>query len=102
MRGVLLHALVGIDADGTGIGQPEGARGPRPLVDQVQRQRLAQLQPDHLVEPGLADVEHQKSTAYCRKDEKLMQEGSHVAPRERIVEWLIPAVEQNLADRCCD
>ena len=73
--GILLHALVGIDADGAGIGEPEGARRPHPFVDQVERQRLAQLQPDHLVEPGLTDVEHQQPAGYCRKDEKLVQEG---------------------------
>ncbi|ESY24321.1 hypothetical protein X750_09660 [Mesorhizobium sp. LNJC394B00] len=66
---------------------------------QVERQRLAQLQPDHLVEPGLSDVEQQQRAGNHGKDHQLMQEGRHVATRQRIVERLVPAVEQNLADR---
>jgi len=69
------------------------------LIDQVERQRLAQPQPDHLVEPGLADVEHQKRSGDHRKYDKLMQEVRHVASRQRIVEGLVPSVEQNLPDR---
>ena len=68
-------------------------------LDQIERQRFAQLQPDHLVEPGLADIEHQQPAGDGGKDEKLVQEGLHVAACERVVERLVPAVEQNLADR---
>lgn len=102
VRGILLHALVGVDTNGAGIGQAESARRPHPLVDQIERQRLAKFQPDHLVEPGLTYVEHQQPAGNDCKDEKLVQEGCHVSARERIVERLVPAVEQNLADRGCD
>ncbi len=50
MARILVHALVGIDADLTGI--PEHHQPPRrqPLLDQVARQ-FARLQLDHLVRP---------------------------------------------------
>ena len=99
MARILMQALVGIDADGAGIGEPEGAPRPHPFADQVERQPLAQLQPEHLVEPGLGDIEHQQPAGDFGEDQQLMQEGRQIAPRQRVVEGLVPAVEQDLPER---
>ncbi|MNT64693.1 hypothetical protein D3C72_2026110 [compost metagenome] len=72
---VFVHALVGIDADGAGIGQTEGAGGPHPFVDEVERQAFSKLQPDQLAEPGLRHVENEQRSGNLGKDDELVQEG---------------------------
>ena len=72
--------------------------GPQPLVDQVERQALAQLEPDHLVEPLLGDIEHEQAAGDGRKDRQLVQEFGKVTPRQRVKERLVPAIEQDLPD----
>ena len=99
MRRVLLHALVRIDADGTGMGKAEGPVRPHPFLDQVRRQRLAQAQPYALVEPLLADIKDEQPAGDRREHHQLMQELGKVAPLDGIVEGLVPAVEQDLPER---
>ncbi len=99
MPGILLHALVGIDADGAGIGEPEGAARPHPFLDQVERQRLAQPQPHHLVEPGLPDAKRQQHAGDADEQFELMEEGRKVFALHRVVERPVPAVEHNLHQR---
>ena len=71
---VFMQALVGIDADGAGIGEAEGAPRPHPFADQVARQPFAQLEVQHLVEPGLRDIEHEQPAGDFGKDQQLMHE----------------------------
>ena len=67
MACVFMHALVGIDADGTGIGKAKGARRLHPFADQIKRQAFPQFDPDPLIEPGLQHVENQKRPAIWPK-----------------------------------
>ena len=69
-----MQPLVGIDADGAGIGEAKRPFRPHPFADQVQRQPLAQLEPEHLVEPGLRDVEDEQHAGNLGKDDQLVKE----------------------------
>ncbi len=60
MARILVNPLVGIGADRPGAGETESAPWLHPFAEQVHRQALSQLQPDHLVEKGLHHVEDQQ------------------------------------------
>ena len=95
---ILVQALVGIDADGAGIGQPECAPRPHPFADQVARQPFAQSEMQRLADPGLRDIEHQQPAGDLGEHHQLMHERRQVAPRQRVVERCVPAVEHHLAE----
>ncbi len=44
MARVLVHTLVGVVADGTGVGEPEGPAGLQPVPDEIVGEPGAQLQ----------------------------------------------------------
>ena len=98
MTCVLVQPLVGVDADGPGIGEAKRPFRPHPLADQVQCQPFAQLDPEHLVEPGLRNVEDEQHAGNLGEDDQLVQERLKIAALQRIIERSIPAVEDNLAD----
>ena len=55
VAGVLLHPLVGVDADLAGVGEQAGAPGCEPLVEQVAGEPGPQAVADRLLQPGLGD-----------------------------------------------
>ena len=61
MPGVLVDALIGIDADLAGAGETKGAPRLQPLVHEIVDEALPQLELGHLIEPALSDIEDQQS-----------------------------------------
>ena len=96
--GVLVQALVGVDAELARLLQPQRAAGPHPLVEQVAHQPLAQLDVQIAVQPALRDVEHQQRAGDLAEHHELVQEVGHVLALDGVVEGLVPAVEQHLAE----
>ena len=83
-------------ADGAGIRQPERTRRAHPFSDQVLGQAFAQAQLDDLAEPGLQNIENEKHAGDLGEDDELMEKGRKVASLERVVERLVPSVEDDL------
>ena len=96
VAGILVHALVGIDADRPGIGEAEGAPRSQPLSDEIAHEAFAQLQLGHLAEPPLRDVEYEKATGDDAEHPELRHEAGEIAARQRVVEGLVPAVQPDL------
>ena len=61
MPRIFMHALVGIDADRTDLGQPVGAMGLQPFTHQILDQALAQLELQHFGQPALDHIQDQKA-----------------------------------------
>ena len=99
MLGVLLDALIGIDADLAREAQQVDAFAYQPLVEQVMRQPFAQPYVHHRAQPGLADDQHQQSAGDHREDHELGDEPRHVPLLDRLVEGALPAVEPDLPGR---
>ena len=97
MARVLVHALIRVDADGAGIRQPEGASRLHPVVDETLHQSFAELELQHFVEPTLRDVEDQQATGDQEENAELIEKLAHIAPRQRIEEGFVPAVQPDLS-----
>ena len=97
--GVLLDALIGIDADLAREAQQVNAFADQPLVEQVMRQPFAQPDVNHLPQPGLADDQHQQTARDHSKDYELGHEIRHVPLLDRLVEVALPDVEPDLPGR---
>ena len=70
----------------------------QPLADEVAHQALAQLELGHLAEPASAPtLRTSRPPAITQNMPSCDQEAGEVAPRQRIVEGLVPAVEADLA-----
>ena len=98
MPGVLVQPLVGVDAELARLLQLQRAARPHPLVEQVAHQPLAQLDVQIAVQPALRDVEHQQRAGDPAEHHELVQEVGHVLALDGVVEGLVPAVEQHLAE----
>ena len=94
---ILVHALVGVVADGTGVGEPERAAGLQPVPDEIVGEPGAQLQFQRLAEPALPDVQHQQAAGDDGEHAELQDELVQITARQRVVEGLVPAVEPDLA-----
>ena len=94
---IFVHALIGIDADMAGIGEPEGAARHEPVLDEIVREALAQLELQGFAEPPLRHVEHQQRACDDAEYAQLHQEPAKVPVRQRVIEGLIPAVEADLS-----
>ena len=97
--GVLLDALVGIDADLAGKAQHVDAFADQPLVEKVVGQPFAQPDVDHRLQPGLADHQHQQTAGDHGEDHELGHERRHVPLPDRLIEGALPAVEPDLRGR---
>ena len=97
VAGVFMQALVRIHPDGARIGEPEGTAGLEPLTDKVEHQSFAQLEFRHLVQEGLENIQHQKTAGNHGEDAELDYKAVEVTARKRIIERLVPPVEQDLA-----
>ena len=97
MARILVHALVGIDADGAFTGQARGAAGLQPLAYQIEHQAFAQFQFQHFGQPALPHIQHQQAEGDDAEYAELDQELPEIAMRQRIVERLVPAVQPDLA-----
>ena len=93
---ILMDALVGIDADLSSLRQEEHAPRREPFGEEVARERLAHLHPQHLVEPGLSDVEHEQRARDLAEHDELREKIRQMAARQRVVEGLVPSVELDL------
>ena len=60
MPGILMHALIRIDAHRPHFGQAEGAMRLQPFIDQILDQAFAQLELQHLRQPALGHIQDQK------------------------------------------
>ncbi len=93
---VSLEALVRIGAHGARIRKTESTHGFKPFVQEVVHQTLAQDHFGRLIEPHLRHVEEEQYARQLREDAELLDEGGHILPRQRIVEWSVPGVELDL------
>jgi hypothetical protein len=96
---ILVHALVGVDADRSGAGEPECAARQHPEIDEIQRQPFAQLELDRLRQPPLEDVEDEQCARDHPEHAELREKRLEIAPRQRVVERLVPAVQPDLPVR---
>ena len=101
MTRVLVNALVGIDANLSRLRQQEHASRRKPLGEEIARKGLAHLHAQHLVEPGLSDVQHEQRARDLSKHAELRKEVGPIAPRERVVKGLVPRVELDLGIGGC-
>ena len=62
MPRILVHPLIGIDADGSGVGQPECPPRLHPIREQAVHQSFAQLELERLSQPALQHIEHQQDS----------------------------------------
>ena len=67
------------------------------FCDQILHQTFAQLELQHLAEPALRDVEHQQAPAMQPENAELHQELARSRDATALVEWLVPAIEQDLS-----
>ncbi len=95
---VFAHALVGIHPHGAaGGGKPERAARLHPQRQQIARESLAQPVFRGLGEPALTHVQHEQRADDRKPHTELIKKVVEIAPRQRIVERLVPAVEHDLA-----
>ena len=99
MTGILMDALVRVDADFAGPGEAKRAPGHEPLIEEIARQSFAQFQLAHFSKPGLGDIQYQQTAGNHPKDHEQVQKLPKILERERIVERLVPSIEFNLAKR---
>jgi hypothetical protein len=97
--GVLLDALIGIDADLAREAQQVDAFAYQPPVEQVMRQPFAQPDVHHRPQPGLAHDQHQQSAGDHGEDHELGYESRHIPLLDRLVEGALPGVEPDLPGR---
>ena len=97
--GVLLDALIGIDADLAREAQHVDALRYQPLVEQVMSQPFAQPYVGHRPQPGLADDQHQQTAGDHYENHELGYESRHVPLLDRLVEVALPDVEPDLPGR---
>src|SRR5262249_30676565 len=79
MTGVLVHALIRIDADRSCAGKPERAVLQHPQLDEISSQSLAQLELEHFSNPALRDVESKQRTRDDDEHAELHEELLEVA-----------------------
>ncbi len=94
--GILVHALVGVLTHGPGAGQPERAARLQPVTEQVLDQGFAHFQLQHFPDPALRDIEHGQPRGQDEKHAQLDGEIVQIAPREGVVEGLVPQVQAYL------
>ena len=97
MACVLVHTLIGIDADRPRIGEPERTARQHPILNEISREPVAQLELQHLSHPALRDVEHEEGPGDDAEDAELHEESRKVTVRQSVIERLVPAVEANLS-----
>ncbi len=95
---ILVHALVGIDADVARIGEAKGADRHQPVLHQIVHETLAELEFQHLAQPALRHVQHQQRARDDAENAQLLHELGKVPVRQGIIERLIPAIETNLPE----
>ncbi len=93
---VFMNALVGVDADLSGLRQEEDASRRQPFGDEIAREGRAHLHAQHLVEPCLGDVQREQRPRDLRKHAELRQKIRQIPPRQRVVKGLVPRVELDL------
>jgi hypothetical protein len=93
---VLLHPLVGVDADLAGVGQQAGPPGCEPLVEQVAGEPGAQPVADRLLQPGLGDHHAEQHRDHRDEHAERAGEARHVAAADRVVEGAHAGVEPDL------
>ena len=96
--GVLMDALVGVFADLAGLRQADGAQRREPLGREVFDEPLAQDELRLQVEPRLRDVEDEQNARQFGEDAELDDERGNVLARQRVVERLVPGVQQDLRE----
>ena len=99
MARILVHALVRVDADGSRVRQPECALRLHPVVDEALHQAFPELELQGFVEPALRDIQDQQAAGDQEKNAELIEEFAQIAPRQRIEERLVPAIEPDLPVR---
>src|SRR6202453_2779638 len=97
MACILVHALIRIDADGSGVRQPERASRLHPVVNQTLHQSLAKFELQGFVDPTLRDIEDEQACRDQEENAELIEKLAQVAPRQSIEEGLVPAVEPDLS-----
>ncbi len=91
-----MHALVGVDADRSDTGETERSAWEHPEIDEIPSQAFAQPELDRFRQPALEDVEHEQRTCDDPEHPELHEKLRKIAPRQRVVERLVPAVEPDL------
>src|SRR3546814_10241196 len=86
LPGILLDALVRIDADLAGEPEAISAPGYKPLVEQVVGQPFPETHLQHLLDPGLADDHRQQPRDDGKEDQELVAESPNILTLERVEE----------------
>src|SRR3546814_4994620 len=97
LAGILLDALVRVDADLAGEAEAISTAGHKPLVEQAVGHPLPQTDPQHLLHPGLPDDERQKAADDGEEQQELVAKGREVLLLKCIKEGAMPPVEMDLA-----
>jgi len=81
--GVFMDTLIRVHADFAGAGEAKRTLGHEPLIEEIVRQPIAQLQLAHLSEPGLATFKANsapasttKITSWYKNSEKSLRESA--------------------------
>ena len=94
--GVLMDALVWVFAEFADLRQADGSQRREPLGGEVFDETLAQNELRLQVEPRLRDVEDEQDAGQFAEHPELRDEMGNVLARQRVVERLVPGVQQNL------
>src|SRR6476469_8562805 len=67
-----------------------------PLIKEIARQPFTRFELDHFAQPGLRDIEDEKTTGKQCEGQKLVAERRKVFLLNRIIKRLVPGIEADL------